>query len=1582
MKRTLGLDLGTNSIGWALVDQDHISAAGSRIIPMDQKMLGDFDKGNSISQTGERTRLRGVRRLYERKIQRRERLHRVLNVLNFLPEHYRSKIDFSKHLGQFFPGEEPNLPYAPDDQGNHHFLFIESYREMISYFHAKYPGISLTNKKIPYDWTIYYLRKKALSAPVTKEELSWLLLHFNQKRGYFQLRGEEAEEGDQKLIEFYELKVVSVEDSGDRKGKGDKLEIWYNVHLENGMIYRRSSRTPLDWVGKTRAFIVTTDLNDDGTPKLTKDGDIKRSFRSPGPDDWLLIKKRSETQLENSGCSVGEYIFDALLENPDLKIKGKFIRTIERKYYRSELTRILETQIRHHSELQDNDFLEKALEELYPNNRIHRDTIRSGGFLRLFVSDIIFYQRPLKSKKSQIENCRFETRIWRDKEGNTQKAPVKGIAKSHPLFEEFRLWQFLSNLKIYKKNVFIDGKYIDNYDVTDQLLPDEQSWEDLFVWLSLRKDITHETFLKYPPFKLRKNQKDYRWNYPEENAKIYPCMKLRSDIFNALFKTEEFSHFPKDEELKIKEILISAVSPDKKKELLQDICLKQKNNLSSSVFGPYLEWLKIEEELWHILYSVDNKEESHKALIRYSRKKGMPAEFAERLCSIPVLKKEYGSYSEKAIKKLLPLMRRGSYKQINCIDPYTTNRLNDIRLRINSIDYNDKLADRVSDSEYSKVLIGTLCRADWQTMSFNLTEACYAVYGYFAENSDAVRWTHPSDISLFLNEFKQNTLRNPVVEQLLTETLRVVKDIWVQHGKGTTDYFEEIHIEMGRDLKQTNEKRKIDSERNLANENTNLRLKALLMELKNDSSVPGVNPNSPFQLDILKLYEDGVLSANEEIPDDIEKISRLSQPSQSELTRYKLWLDQKYQSPYTGELIPLSRLFTREYEIEHIIPQSRFFDDSYTNKVICESDVNTLKGNMLGMEFIETKGGTILPPTSSRPRQVTILKTEEYVALINKNYGGNNNKQKREKLLLTEIPERFAARQMNDSRYIARYTCSLLSNIVRDKEEQDWIVARLIPTNGAVTTHLKQDWGVNEVWSRLMTPRYERLNQITSSDAYGEYTEKNGKRYFLNRVPFNELRGYNPKRIDHRHHAMDAIVIACTTRSHINLLNNANAAGKDGKERIDLRTKLCHKDKQTGSTRWIINSPWYNFAHEVYHTLATITASIKSNTRVINKATNSYLKWAVAPDGTVKKRHFKQVSGDHWAIRKPLHKETVSGKVTLREMKKVRLSEGLKVWESLVDKSLKMQVKELIRLQYTEKALIKFFKDRDYIWDKKDISKVDIYVYNENYAATRTELSEAFTEKKVESITDSGIRTIINRHVNSSKYNGNYAEALSPDGIEELNANIVELNGGKPHKPIYRVRVSEPIGLKYPIGVTGAKKDKWVESAKGTNLFFGIYVDKEGSRSFSTIPLIEVVERIKQGLPPVPPKNEKDDTLLFYLSPGDLVYVPSVEDMQSQSPVSQQELNANPDRIYKLVSFSTVQAFFIPANIASPIVATKELGANNKAEKAWDGVMIKQHCLKLAVTRLGQISLSNDQHKHHDKENSLLWKSGVSVTEE
>jgi CRISPR-associated endonuclease Csn1 len=423
-----------------------------------------------------------------------------------------------------------------------------------------------------------------------------------------------------------------------------------------------------------------------------------------------------------------------------------------------------------------------------------------------------------------------------------------------------------------------------------------------------------------------------------------------------------------------------------------------------------------------------------------------------------------------------------------------------------------------------------------------------------------------------------------------------------------------------------------------ANENTNLRIKALLSEFMNDESIENVRPYSPSQQEILKIYEDGILKSYNEkdIPEDILKISRSSQPSTAEITRYKLWLEQKYRSPYTGEIIPLNRLFTPAYEIEHIIPQSRFFDDSFSNKIICESEVNKLKDNQLGFEFIKKHHGEKV--SLSFGKTVEIFTEEAYEEYVKNHYA--NNKAKLKKLLMEEIPESFIQRQMNDTRYISKVVKNLLSSMVREKDEQEVTSKNLISTNGSITSALKRDWGLNDVWNDIIAHRFERLNEMTNS--------KN-----LPQIPLQFQKGFDKKRFDHRHHAMDALVVACTTKSHINYLNNQNALekGKSKSEkqnlRYDLRNKLCCKkydNQQSDNYKWMFIKPWDGFTIELKEKLVTTMVSFMQNVRVINKTINYYQKW-IQEEGKLKKGIAKQTKGDNWAIRKPLHKDTVSGEV-------------------------------------------------------------------------------------------------------------------------------------------------------------------------------------------------------------------------------------------------------------------------------------------------------------------------------------------------
>ena len=129
MKKILGLDLGTNSIGWAIINQETINdkdivngieCTGSRIIPMDAATMGNYDKGNPQSQTAERTKFRSTRKLIERSHIRRERLNRVLMTMGWLPEHYSDSLD---RYGKLSKGTEPKIAWKKNGNGDYEFIF-------------------------------------------------------------------------------------------------------------------------------------------------------------------------------------------------------------------------------------------------------------------------------------------------------------------------------------------------------------------------------------------------------------------------------------------------------------------------------------------------------------------------------------------------------------------------------------------------------------------------------------------------------------------------------------------------------------------------------------------------------------------------------------------------------------------------------------------------------------------------------------------------------------------------------------------------------------------------------------------------------------------------------------------------------------------------------------------------------------------------------------------------------------------------------------------------------------------------------------------------------------------------------------------------------------------------------------------------------------------------------------------------------------------------------------------------------------------------------------------------------------------
>lgn len=1524
MKKILGLDLGTNSIGWAVVEAStadngellpkSILGAGSRIIPSDK--VDDFEKGNSVSQTAEKTKYKGMRTIKERKKLRRTRLNRVLREIGFLPPHFDEKID---RYGNFIDFTEPKICWNVDEAGKSHFLFESSFDEMIEDFRKAQPQLLENGRKIPYDWTIFFLRRKALYQPISKEELAWVILNFNQKRGYYQLRDEEevVEDGNEEtIITAKVLEVIKREPD-----KKDPRKYWYGVKLENDKLkddeyYPFAFMNDISyWVGTERDFLLNTKKLKDGSIKPTLSflptfEEIDKMNDAQKNKMYAKIKLKTEKLIEDTQKTVGEFIYDSLLQNPDVKIAGKLIRTIERKFYKEELVKILRKQSEFHSELQNRELYLQCVNLLYPNNYAHAHDISSKDFVHLFVNDIIFYQRPLKIQT--LGTCPLEKHIFENKKTGErdQKHNLPCIAKSNPYFQEFRLWQFISNLKIYKREDFVDGSLKLNVDVTNQFLSSATDYENLFNYLNNRKSIKQSVLLK-DHFGLKKNSDSYRWNYIDDDKKEYPCNETRSVLLKALEKA-----------------------------------------------GINTEFLTFEKEmeLWHLLYSVSNKEELFKALNKYASRNDFSNEFVTIFYQIKPFELTYGNFSEKAIKKLLALMRLGKHWDYDAIDVATKQRIQ--KLIIGEAD--DTISDRVREK-----IADLKCVSDYQGLSLPI--ASYVVYNRHSEAATVTKWETPEDIDDYLNKFKQHSLNNPVVEQVVLETMRVVRDLWKQYGN-----IDEIHVELGRDMKNPKDTRKKISNANLENERTNQRIIAMLMEFK-ASGMAEVHPYSPSQQLLLRLYEEGALSQLEKEDKDfdfISKVSKAAEPSASEIKRYKLWLDQKYISPYTGRMIPLSKLFSSAYEIEHIIPQSRFFDDSFTNKVICESEVNSLKGSLLGYEFIKKHHDEIV---TCGGEAIKILSVSAYESHVKKYFSN----KKLTNLLLEDIPDKFINRQLNDSRYISRLVKSLLSNIVRCVDEngeleQEATSKKVITCNGVITDRLKHDWGLKDVWNRLMLPRFERLNNILETD---EYVAFNSEGHKIPTIPMESRKGFNIKRIDHRHHALDAIVIACTTRSHVQLLNNEAAKSENKEIKYALSHKLRRYEDvvttrnnvaQTINVAKEFLKPWETFTTDVQSTLQDIVVSFKQNLRVVNKTNNIYQKIDAESKNKVK----VEQQGCNLAVRKSLHKETYYGEVNLRKIKTVNLSSAIQQIDRIVNKEFRLKLKELLSLNKNLKEITSYFteKENSDVWQDINLKAIEVYYYTnetkDRYFASRKSLSTDWTADKIKKeITDTAVQKILLNYL-AAKGN-DHKIAFTPIGLEELNRDIARYNDGVPHKPIYKVRKYEQAD-KFKIGEKGmAKSKQFVEGAKGTNLYFIVYL-VDGERKYKTLPFHVVLAAQKEAVDKkislctweqyldsfLKEKGyvDNDWEYQFSLSPNDLVYVPAINEIVDED-------NLDKSRVYKMVSSSGSDCFFVVNSVSKVIVDKKEYSPLNKMERAITGEQIKKVCLPLIIDRLGNIKL-------------------------
>lgn len=195
-------------------------------------------------------------------------------------------------------------------------------------------------------------------------------------------------------------------------------------------------------------------------------------------------------------------------------------------------------------------------------------------------------------------------------------------------------------------------------------------------------------------------------------------------------------------------------------------------------------------------------------------------------------------------------------------------------------------------------------------------------------------------------------------------------------------------------------------------------------------------------------------------------------PTRSNIQRYLLWEEQDNQCLYSGRPICVAQLFGGEVDIDHILPYSRSLDDSYLNKAVCFRSENQAKGNQTVQEWL----------ANDRDKLDGVLHRAAKLPL-------DVRYAKREKInrVSCELDD-FIQRQLSDTSYIA---CAVKAYV-------ETLGVRVVGAKGQLTAELRHAWGLNTVL------RSDNLNL------------KN--------------------RDDHRHHAVDAIVIALTNQSRLQSL--------------------------------------------------------------------------------------------------------------------------------------------------------------------------------------------------------------------------------------------------------------------------------------------------------------------------------------------------------------------------------------------------------------------------------------------------------------
>ena len=683
-----------------------------------------------------------------------------------------------------------------------------------------------------------------------------------------------------------------------------------------------------------------------------------------------------------------------------------------------------------------------------------------------------------------------------------------------------------------------------------------------------------------------------------------------------------------------------------------------------------------------------------------------------------------------------------------------------------------------------------------------------------------------------LDILPKNSLRNPVVEKILNQMINVINGVIDTYGKP-----DEIRIELARELKKNAAERQ--------------------------KAIDAINKST---------------KENKEIEEILKRDFGMAHVSRNSIIRYKLYMELKdngFKTLYSNTYIPREDLFSKRFDIEHIIPQSRLFDDSFANKTLESKDINITKGDMTAIDFIADKYGQ--------------EGVERYKSTVDMLFGkGAISKTKYHNLLRTQndIPENFIQRDLRDTQYISRKALEILGDIVKS----------VVATSGEITARLREDWGLVDVMKELNWDKYDKSGMTEY------YNDSDGR-------IISRIKDWT-KRNDHRHHAMDALTVAFTKRSIIQYLNTLNAKDKEQQQEI------------TSKGRLLPPMPFDELRYETKKHLDDILVSIKAKNKVVTRNTNK----------TKSKGGYKEKI--QLTPRGQLHNETVYGEILQYDCKDEKVGSNFDA-----DKIATVACERFRNALYQRLAQYggnpkKAFSGSNSL--EKNPLFTDILHSEEVPQKVKTvRLIPVYTIRKqidstlkIEKVIDSHIRQILSNRL--EEFGNDPKKAFS-----NLDENPIWLNKEKGIQ-IKRVTISGPANV-YALHDKHDMSGIPILSSRGepipsdfvslsNNHHIAIYMDSDGNLQEQPVPFMEAVARVSLGDPIIDKTYRVKDgwKFLFSMKQNEYFVFPNKEtgydpnSIDLLNPVNYPVISKNLFRVQKLSSKYYVFRHHLETNVDEP----------------------------------------------------------------